>query len=241
MTNRKDWSMISDHPKYDEIVSKIVTGIEPSEIQAWLEMLYPAGSKLILSLAILEDFKKSGYMDYFGNVQSDLLAVKQGKPIDKKVSRALLDNRTYQERLNTMAEEQLNAALDIKKRLNAMEKLMQDRMEQIYDVIQEDPRGFKGDHVILRYFDIWMRTMEFYNRAVNNAPDQIIQHHHTVEYFDKRASLIQDAVREVLMEMDPEVSLVFVDKLNAKMEELEMAQPGAKQPPPLPAEAILAD
>lgn len=238
MTARKDFSLIQDHPKYEEIVSKLVTGVDPIEIQTWLKMLYPEDSALVLSLSILEDFQKSGFTDFYGNVQADLLAVKQGKQIDKKVSRALLDNRTYQERLNTIAEEELNKNIDIKRRLNVMEKMIGDRFEQLFDIIQENPKGSKGDHVLLRYMDIWLRTIEFYNRAVNNAPDQIIQHNHSIEYFDKRASLVQDAVRDVLMEMDPELSLVFVDKLNAKMEELQITDPKAKGPPNLPPEAL---
>jgi hypothetical protein len=57
----------------------------------------------------------------------------------------------------------------------------------------------------------------------------IIQHNHTVEYIDKRASFLQDSIYEILEEMDPGFATIFLDKLNAKLATLQYNEEESKQ------------
>ncbi len=57
----------------------------------------------------------------------------------------------------------------------------------------------------------------------------IIQHNHTVDYIDKRTTFLQDAIYEVLEEMDPSFATNFLDKLNEKLATLQYNEEGVKQ------------
>ena len=55
------------------------------------------------------------------------------------------------------------------------------RLEQIYDKVQQNPENTKPDYVLIKYIELLNQTAEKYDRIVNNAPDQIIQHNITIQ------------------------------------------------------------
>lgn len=223
-----DFSSILSHPKSNEIFSKLLDDtIEIEEIVAWLKYEYPEESEahLRLNVNILTKFKKSQYLNYRDQFNSDLSKIKSGEPlskIDKKISAALLNNKTYQERLAEYA----GTEIDVKQKLIEWEMFIKTRMEQIFDSIQEDPSnmGNKGDYKLLKYFEQYMKILETYDKSVNNRPDQIIQHNYTLEYIDQRAAIIQDTIKETLDELGTDATLIFMNKLNEKMAAIEFKE-----------------
>jgi hypothetical protein len=216
-----DFSIILEHPDKDHIISQLLSGVDPREIIQWLKLKYPdkESSHLKISLKLLRDFSQSDFVNYYNQLSKDISLAKTGKldKVDRKLSDSIVNNKTYKERLN----EALQSEIDIKKRFLELDIIVRDRMEQIFDKIQENPGQFKGDYVFIQYLGKYMELAEKWNKTVNNAPDQIIQHNYTVNYIDQQTIVIQDAIRETLAEMDPEASLVFIDKLNEKLEKLK--------------------
>ncbi len=219
-----DFSSILNHPKRNEIVSKILEGISAKEIANWLKILFndKEESHLRLSQKIIEQFSKSDFVNYEKHLNNDLAAAQNG---DAKVISSLKNNKTWKQRVDNLLEDKV----DIKDRLNKMELLVRDRMEQVFDSIQDNPNATRGDHVLIKYFEHYLKLLETYNKTINLAPDMIIQHNHTVEYIDKRTAFLQDSIYEILEEMDPEFATTFLDKLNEKLATLQYNEEDSKQ------------
>lgn len=215
-----DFSSILSHPERDEIVSKLLTGSDPKDVSQWLKLKYAEKSQthLRLSIKILQDFSKSQYMNYYDQFKQDLVAEKSdNSKLDKKVADSLYNNKTYKERLNEVAEKEIN----IRERFLSLDLMIRDRIEQVFDKIQEDPGSFKGDYVFIKYVEQYLSLIEKYNRDINNAPDQIIQHNHTVQYVDQNLAAMQDGIREALLELDPELTALVMEKISDAMSRIK--------------------
>lgn len=216
-----DFSTILEHPERDTIISKLLNGTDPKEVNQWLKLKYTDKDQkhLHLSIKILQDFAKSNYVNYFDQFNKDLAIVKDQGKLDKKMADSLLNNKSYQDRLNEYAEKKI----DVEKFYTESIKIVTDRAIQVFDKIQENPGGFKGDYVLIKWFEVLFNALEKYDRRANNIPDQIIQHNYNIQYADQTNAIYQDVLREVFAELDPEVTFRIMDKLKEKLE-------GLKQP-----------
>lgn len=229
-----DFSNLQNHPDVDEIVSKLLSGIDPSDVVDLLKLRYPEMDQnhLRLNLRLLKEFMASPYLDYYKQVEQDLIAVKHKKKIDKKIAQSLLNNKTYQERLNEVLDEKI----ELSNRFKELDVLFRSRMEQVFDAIQSDPGQVNGktDYVLIKYAEQYLNLLDKYNRNVNNKPDQVVQHNVAVVHVDQYAFAIQEAIRGVLAEMDPAFSLIFVDKLSKKLSEMNLDDLSKLSPTPEP-------
>jgi len=216
-----DFSRIMEHPDKDEIVSKVMTGVPPKDIVQWLKLKYPdkEQSHLRLPATLLQELSDGPFMDYYNQFNNDLALVKKGQSskLNKKLAESLVNNKTYAERLQEIAEEEIN----LKKIMANNILIMQDRAIQVFDTIQENPKGYKADYALIKWFDTLFNAMEKYDKHANNAPDQIIQHNITVQTVEQHTAILQEAIRETLAEMDVVYSMSFMDKLGKKLEELQ--------------------
>ena len=172
-------------------------------------------------------------MDYHKQFATDLKKVANGEKLDKKISAALLNNKTYQERLLELTDE----GLDLKKEILKIKIMLDTRMEQVFDKIQENPEALdsKGDYKLLKYMEQYLSLIEKYDKIVNNRPDQIIQHNYTMEYIDQRTEIIQDAIRETLEELGSDATLIFFNKMQEKLGALNFKEEEGKPVPVLDA------
>lgn len=214
-----DFSSILSHPLKEEILAKLLGGTPPKDISNWLRLKYSGKdeSHLKLSTKVLQEFAKSQYADYYKQFSEDLTATKNGESdkIDKKISASLLNNKTYQERLNELADTEIN----MKKMMLGTIMMIQDRSIQIFDKIQENPGSIgKAEYALIKWVEQLFTGLEKYDKIVNQSPDQIIQHNYTVQYVDQTNALIQEAIREVICEFDPDLANRFMDRLAEKLE-----------------------
>lgn len=214
-----DFSSILNHPDHDEIISKLLTGTNPKDVGQWLKLKYNEKSQahLRVSIKLLQDFSKSQYMNYYDQFKQDLAIEKNTDKIDKRIADSLYNNKTYKERINELAEKEIN----IRERFLSLDLIIRDRIEQVFDKIQEDPGSFKGDYIFIKYVEQYLSLIEKYNRDINNAPDQIIQHNHTVQYVDQNLAAIQDGIRNALLELDPELTALVMEKISDAMSKVK--------------------
>lgn len=217
-----DFGSIVDHPNAKEIISKLISGTSPKDVSNWLKLKYSdkSQSHLRLSVKILKDFVDSGYINCYNQFSKDLAVCKSNDKIDKKISESLAHNASYKERLMEIA----NYEIDIRTSLNSLIKICQDRAEQVFDKMQENPGVFKGDHVFIKYMEQILNMLEKYDKMINNAPDKVIQHNVTIQTVNQYVSMFQDTIREVLLEMDPQLSMIFMEKLSNKLSNLELPE-----------------
>lgn len=212
-----DFSKLLDHPDKDEIISKLMTGVPAKEVSDWLRIKYtkPDEKHLQLGSSTLKEFVE-GHVDLYNDLKRDIESVKAGKQINKKIAESLLNNKTYADRINEYAQTEL----DIKKVITDLAIISKDRIEQIFDIIQENPRGFKPDYALTKWMETLSKLLEQYGKYVLNTPDQVIQHNVTVQRVEEYSLVFQEAVREVLTELDPDIAYLFIEKLNSKLSQL---------------------
>jgi hypothetical protein len=231
-----DFSNILSHPNSEEIISRLVIGDDPKEIAQWLKIKYSEKEQkhLHLSAKVLQEYA-SKHLDLVGQLRQDLTIVKSGSDdkMQKQLSASLLNNKTYRQRVLELADTEI----DIKKIVSELVMLCKDRMEQIFDRIQENPTHLKNDYLLVKYFETLFVAVEKYDKIHNNAPDQIIQHNITVQHIDQQVAMLQEAVRKTLAKMDSEASLIFMEYY---IEELSKLQ-AEKLPSPVTVENRQAD
>ena len=213
-----DFSKILEHPDKEEVISKLIAGISPKDIAEWLELKYSTKEQypLRLSQKLLKSFIDSN-LDLYKQIKEDVKLVKEGKAPNKVLSKSLINNKTYQERINSYIDQEV----DIKKLMRDLIFLIRDRFEQVFDRIQEDPSNIRQDHNLIRYFETLSNYIDRYDKIINGSPDQVIQHNITVQRVEEHTFALQEAIREVMTEIEPEMAFIFMEKLNAKLVKLK--------------------
>lgn len=233
-----DFSLITDHPDYEEIVSKIATGDDPKVIAQWLKIKYSNKDQkhLQLSQKLIQEFVDK-HADLDAHLKRDVLAVKTGDVSlsEYKIAESLMNNKTYMERLQQLAD----TKIDIKKMIAELVFMCRERMVQVFDRIQENPTNTKGDYVLLKYFETLFNATEKFDKIVNESPDQVIQVNVQNQITDQTVALFQEAIRETLTHIDAESALLFMEIFTEKLNALKLPKQTSPTPETYEAEAKL--
>jgi len=219
-----DFSKILSHPNKDEIISKLMTGIRSKDVADWLKLKYPEKeqSHLRLSAALLKEFADNdGVMDLNKQIQQDISGIKNGQNLNKEIAASLRNNKTYRERINELADNEI----DLKKTLTKLIFLMESRVEQYFDKMQENPSNLKPDYGLIKWFEVLINALEKANKIINEAPDMVVQHNINIQATQQYTIFLQDAIRETCAEVDPQMAFLFMEKMNEKMPMLEEPKP----------------
>lgn len=214
-----DYSQLTDHPDHDEIISKIVTGVIPEDISKWLKVKYNDKDQkhLQLPVSLIKEFaEKQANLE--SQLKHDIVAIKTGQT--KKISESLLNNKTYMARITELAGEKL----DVKKMISDLVFTARARLEQMFDMIQENPRGMKADYALIKWFELIFNALEKYDKIEKieaGVPDQIIQVNIQNQLADQYSSIFQEAIRETLLHIDSESALLFTEILTKKLSMLK--------------------
>lgn len=205
-----DFAQILDHPLKEEILSKLVSGVSPKEINEWLRLKFSEKEQkhLIIAVKVLKEFAESEYKNYYTYLSKEIDKVQNPEDI-KKIPTSLSKNKSFQERILQL----VNDKIDINKRYLEIDLMCRDRIEQIFDVIQEDPSKIDGrkEYVLIKWIEQLQNCLDRYNKNVNQAPDQIIQHNYTIQYVDQQMAAVQAGLKEAMSKLDPEVSFLVMD------------------------------
>jgi hypothetical protein len=205
---------ILEHPDKDEIVSKLVAGSTSAEVSEWLKGKYvnPGETRFALSADALNKFS-DGYLDFYLQIRDDVIKTKENKPIERQLRDSIKNNKSYKERLNEI----VGTEVDIKKTIRQLIVMIEARAEQVFDEIQNDPSEFRGDNILINWFNTLLAALEKGNKLLNDAPDQVIQHNVTVQVVDQHVNVFYEAIKETLETLDYESSLKFMEMFNQKM------------------------
>jgi hypothetical protein len=98
------------------------------------------------------------------------------------------------------------------------------RMEQVFDKIQQNPENMKPDYALIKWCEMMLNFSEKYDKIVNHSPDKVIQHNITMQTIDNYTIIFQEAIKDVLLDMEPEFAFLFMEKLNDKLLTLKPPQ-----------------
>ena len=214
-----DFSLLLNHPDRDEVISKLISGSSHKEIYQWLKLKYPGKDQghLRLTQKLLKEFAESPYLtEYYGKFKSDLAKVSSSD--DDKIRRGLaesiLNNKTYQERMLEIA----NKELDWNKMVENLVAVCFQRVEQVFDTMQQDPTKFKGDNYLLRYIDSLTSAVERLKKIQLIDDAQGLNQNITAQALEEQTAFLQEVIRDVLAEIDPDTAMLFLEKFNERME-----------------------
>ncbi len=237
MVATKDFQEIIQHPESQQIVAKLIAGESPKQVSEYLKIKYHEADQkhLKISAAKLQEFVDL-YLNHSNFLHKILEDERQGK-IDSKVAASLLDNKAWRDRLANLADDEI----DLKKKITSVLHLVEARAEQIFDKIQENPRITRDDYVLVKYFENLCMLIEKADKLLNNRPDQVIQHNVTVQMVEQHSVAFQEAIKDFVKELTPEMSNRFMELLSARLNKMHGNDYGLPDSTPISLEKRKAD
>jgi len=210
-----DFGLIVNHPDYQEIISKLISGSTPKEVNQWLRLKFPKDSQshLRLTQKLLKEFVDSPFTDLHDQFKKDQSAI-----ANNEVSAALQSNKTYKQRIEEIADKELNF-------ITMLENLVvvtYQRVEQVFDAIQENPRAFKGDNYLLRYLDSVSQAIDKVAKLKNDSFDKAQDHNITEKALEEATAVLQESVRETFAEIDQDAANIFMEKYSQKIKSVHL-------------------
>ena len=220
---------ILEHPDKDEIISKLLSGTPVADIHEWLTSKYinEGEDKFVLSQKVISTFKKD-YLDMYNAIRDDLTKTKTSQlSPETQLGLEVQGSPTYRKTLEKYLDSELDIKILAKRSLAAMES----RIEQIFDLIQEDPRNIKIDRTLIEWFNTFNALMEKYDTIQNGSLENInIQNNINIQVLDEHINVVYKIIKDILSKLDYDTSLVFIDMFN---EEMQKIKPQEKESLPL--------
>jgi len=217
-----DFSLILDHPMSKEIISKLVVGSTAKEVCQWLRIKYPDKDQAHLRLTqkVLKEFTDSQYTQYYDQMLADK-SIMQNNDDEKshlKMSAALSDNRFYREKM----EELVSTELNLLKTCEMAGAVIHTRMEQMYDLTQQDTADVgRIDDTLIKYLKLFVDTVEKIERMKLSSSDGLIDHNITIQMVQDYLQIYQEVIRESFAEIDPDMANRVMEKLYDKLNNLD--------------------
>jgi len=212
-----EFQKLLDHPEKDKLIGKLTNGESPKDVAQYLKLKYHGNDEAHLRLptSMLKEFVGK-YLSHYKSLSIVLKEEKEGK-LDNKVAESLLNNKSWRERV----AEYMDDEIDLKQQIQRVAKMLEARLEQVWDKIQENPGNMKGDYIMLKYFDSLTIALEKADKLINERPDKLIQHDITINMVEQHSVAFQETIRELLMELDPETSARFMELLTNKLAKVD--------------------
>jgi len=222
--NNTTFNKIFHHPDREEIIAKLIIGTSATEIHEWLSNNYGdiSQKKFVISAKNIKAFQDN-YLDIYQQIRDDIDNTKratksiQTVPSDQDFQLIVSNNPTYKDMVKSIADTELDNAVNIKRMLANMIQAIELRTSQFYDEIQNSGQfNTKNERILIEYFEVFGSNLERWHKIVEGGPDQIIQHNVNVQSnLDQYVSIIYEAIKSTLNQMDVEAALLFMEKFNS--------------------------
>lgn len=215
---------ILSHPDKEEIIEWIMDGVPVRDISDRLKERYPKKRQahLRVSFSTVQLFKTE-YLNLNKELVEAAKRARQGQEKVIKMEAAKEEIRklpSYQEKMNELVDSELNVRNEILK----IYSLIDSRMEYFFNKLQEHEfPNPKEEKVFQGYIDQFLKLLEHYKKFVEGYTDKV-EHNINVNIINDQVTILREALREVLMDTDPELVVAFMNKLNLKMRSLEYGQ-----------------
>lgn len=226
--NKNALKKILNHPDKDEIIAKLVLDFSPKDIHEWLLNKYTNvnEAKFIIAEKSIKTFKDN-YLDVYSLIQEDIAKTKQAiaASTEDQLTLSVQQNPTYRSAMLKLAGKEI----DIRQMIAQLCINIETRIAQVFDEIQENPRDIntKVDRLLIDYAEVLGTILERYYKFTEGGAEISIQNNVTLQFVDQHILVLQEAIREVLAEMDLESSMLFIDRIQGKLAKLRPPVPDA--------------
>jgi hypothetical protein len=211
---------ILKHPDKEEIVKRLNDGESIRKTCAWLQEKYPTNKKLWISTVSLQKFRKDN-LQLDGKVLKDIqeAVVIQNRALEEQQREIQLEStNAYQDKINQIA----NTHLDVANKIMQLDGIIEDRMEYWFNAIKSgeaDPR--LADKEMRGYMDRQMALLQQYKKFIEGMADKTVEHNVNITVMNEQIAVIRDVIRGIIEEFNPDLAMVFMEKLNASLNNLE--------------------
>jgi len=213
-------SKILKHPLSEEIIARLNTGESIRKTAAWIKQKYPKSKKMHISTVSLQKFRKKN-LNLQGKVLKDIqeASIVQKRAVEEQQRDAQLQaTSAYQDKINEIAD----THLDVAKKILQLDSIIESRMEYWFNSIKNgDATAHAGDKEMRQYMDRQILLLQQYKKFVEGIADKTVEHNVNITVMNDQISIIRNVIRDVISEFNPDIAILFIEKLNRKLNELE--------------------
>jgi len=209
---------ILSHPDKSTIIRMLSEGQGVRKVAGFLKEKYkkPEEKKYHVSVPTLQTFRKKHL-----NLEGEALevikqAAKEKRHIvkDKKDSAAVRKLPVYKEKV----KEIIGYHVDIQNELKELLILVKARIEDLFDKAAAGEITINEEANLQRYFQIVTTTIERWAKYIEKIADKTVETTNVnITVIEDQMSIMREAIREVISEMDPDMAVKFLDTLNHKI------------------------
>jgi hypothetical protein len=214
---------INSHPDRSTIVRMLARGDGVRAVAKYLREKYPRNKKMHLTANTLQRFRSEKL-----NIEGEALeaikdATKQKKEItaEEQTDKQIKNNPIFQEKI----KEAVEFHVDLQKELKELLVLIKARTEDLFDRASRGDITVNEEANLQRYFQSWTTTIERWAKYIEKIADKTVETNVNITVIEDQMSVIREAIRETLAELQPEVAIKFLDKINSKMAGLSYRAP----------------
>jgi len=212
------------HPDKEEIIRMLNNGESVRKVSAWTQEKYPTNKSLHLSTVTLQKFRKDN-LQLEGKVLKDIqeAATVQQRALEEQQRQVQLEStNAYQNAISEIA----GTHLDVARKILQLDKIIEDRMEYWFNAIKSgDATPQQADKEMRQYMDRQMMLLQQYKKFIEGIADKTIEHNVNITVMNEQIAVIRDVIRDVISEFSPDLAMIFMEKLNRRLNTLEYAPP----------------
>jgi hypothetical protein len=211
---------IMKHPDKEEIIRMLNDGESVRKVAAWTKEKYPTNKGLHLSTVTIQKFRKDN-LQLEGKVLKDIqeASVVQQRALEEQQREVqLAETNAYQDKINEIAD----THLDVASKIMQLDGIIEDRMEYWFNAIktgEAEPKA--ADKEMRQYMDRQMALLQQYKKFIEGIADKTVEHNVNVTVMNEQITMLRDVIRDIIEEFNPDLAMVFVEKLNSKLNNLE--------------------
>lgn len=213
-------SKILKHKDKNEIIKRLTEGESIRGVEKWLKKKYPKDKTKWVSTPTLQSFRKT-HLQLEGKVLKDIqdASADQRHEINQQQIQAQVSKTSaYRTKINKIVD----TKLDVANKILQLDALIEDRIEYWYNAIGDgEATPQAADKELRQYMDRLMLLLQQYKKFVEGMADKTVEHNVNITVMNEQIGIIRDVVREVIEEFSPEHAILFIDKLNRRLEETD--------------------
>jgi len=213
MANRK--SKVLVHPDSKRIIEDLTNGVPLQEITQYLKKKF-RDKRRHISERTLQKFRQK-YLKLDSKVVNDIQSIK-AKGQEKEIMANIEATSAYQDKINSIAD----THLDVANKIIQLDNIIEDRIEYWFNAIKSgEASPSAADKEMRQYMDRQILLLQQYKKFVEGMADKTIDYNVNVTVLNDQIDMIKNVIKEVLVELDPETSILFMEKFNRKLNNIQ--------------------
>jgi hypothetical protein len=206
---------ILTHPDKNKIIKLLTEGVGVREVSKQLKEKYPRNTKLQVSANSLQEFRSQHL-----NLEKEALEEIKKANSEAKEAKAFVKDHgvvksmpAYRERI----KEIIDYKVDIHNELKELILLGKSRIEALFDKAASGEATINEEKNLQTYMSNLQSNLERYAKYVEGFADKTIETNVNITVIEDQMLAMREAVKETLEEMDGEMAVRFLEKLNQKI------------------------